>query len=423
VDGIPLKRVIQRAQHAGLGALPIPAATFIAVELLKHAREPRGGFTEDEVGVDFEGFVDVDKPAASVVTDHARRDVSSVGLLYYRMLTGEGPVAGELISPKVINPSIPNVLVQTVLTATGESPYESAGAMLQPLSRWLAENAPGYAKESLRDLMAELFPDERPALGRAGPEAHTTQLRKPVMPSSRPPLALGFVALVVIGVVVAALAMRVASSRRTVQSCLDIRVEGERPADLKQVQKGIGACLERPLSAEEVWALEQYVCGVQRLAIAGAFELAHAGQLDQAEQRLSFLPVTCAAAELSQAKVWFAQARKVAPGGPLPADPMGSPVTARRPEVERAIAAARADLMLNSRDGDESAKGELEKCVQVDPTSPDCHRLLGSAFSGLADLKRSTQEYQLFLKYASATDPAVGPVKLMLEAMQKMATP
>jgi hypothetical protein len=89
--------------------------------------------------------------------------------------------------------------------------------------------------------------------------------------------------------------------------------------------------------------------------------------------------------------------------------------------VERLFEEARASFKLATPAGYQAARVKLEKCLKVDKTFPDCHKLLGATLGQLGDGPNGAKEYELFLKYAPPDHPSVEKVKHLLEEYHKSA--
>jgi hypothetical protein len=80
---------------------------------------------------------------------------------------------------------------------------------------------------------------------------------------------------------------------------------------------------------------------------------------------------------------------------------------------------ARAAMKLKTPTGYGQAKVKLEKCIKIDKTNADCHKLLGAALGQLGDAPGGAKEYEAFLKYAPPDHPQVPRVKELLEQYYK----
>ncbi|WP_224248800.1 serine/threonine-protein kinase [Hyalangium gracile] len=217
VDGQPLHRITKRARRSGLGTLPAPIATFIALEMCRglhyaHTRKDATGqplgivhrdIAPDNVLVSYEGQVKIvdfgiakarqlrgfdtepgivkgkylyfsPEQARGEQVD-ARTDVWATGIVLYDMLCGRMPVVdppyvavpklarGEFPRPSVLNPSLPaelDAIVMRALSIHRDERYESSNAFGDALAEFLYSTTPRFSALSLSHFVQELFRED-----------------------------------------------------------------------------------------------------------------------------------------------------------------------------------------------------------------------------------------------------------------------
>ncbi|MCP3169586.1 serine/threonine-protein kinase [Myxococcus qinghaiensis] len=223
VDGQPLHHILKRAAKTGLPRLPIPLATYIAVEMCRglHYAHTRTGdkgmplgivhrdISPDNVLISYEGqvkIVDFGIAKARLVRNFqtepgvvkgkfmffspeqarglevdARTDVWATGLVLYEMLCGQLPVTGtqaavlmrmahgEFPSPRAVFPELPaelDALVMKALSVEASGRYESANAFGDALAGFLYSHAPRFSAMNLAYLTRSLFREDVAQEGR-----------------------------------------------------------------------------------------------------------------------------------------------------------------------------------------------------------------------------------------------------------------
>ncbi|HEX8822033.1 MAG TPA: protein kinase [Archangium sp.] len=223
VDGQPLHRVIRRALKTGLPGIPVPLATFIALEMCRglhyaHTRRDEAGvplgivhrdISPDNVLIGYEGQVKIvdfgiakaralrgfntepgvvkgkylffsPEQARGEEVD-ARTDVWATGIVLYEMLCGQLPVTGQqhtalprlvkgqFARPRQLRPSLPAELddiVMRALAVNREERYESCHAFGDALAGFLYSSAPRFSGMSVSYLLQVLFGEELKVEGR-----------------------------------------------------------------------------------------------------------------------------------------------------------------------------------------------------------------------------------------------------------------
>jgi serine/threonine protein kinase len=223
VDGQPLHRILKRALRSEFSCLPVPVATFIALELCRglhyaHTRtddrgQPLGivhrDISPDNVLISYEGQVKIvdfgiakarslrsfdtapgvvkgkylffsPEQARGEVVD-ARTDVWATGVVLYLLVCGRLPLEGpeyvvmrNLVSRQAlprardVRPDVPSALdaiLQKALAMKKEDRFESAHALGDALAGFLYTSSPRFSAMSVAYLLRELF---RPEMNQEG---------------------------------------------------------------------------------------------------------------------------------------------------------------------------------------------------------------------------------------------------------------
>ncbi|WP_163865055.1 serine/threonine protein kinase [Myxococcus eversor] len=250
VDGQPLHHIMKRAVRTGLPRLPIPLATYVALEMCRglhyaHTRTDDKGkplgivhrdISPDNVLISYEGqvkIVDFGIAKARLVRNFqtepgvvkgkymffspeqarglevdARTDVWATGLVLYEMLCGQVPVTGtqaavlmrmahgEFPSPRAVFPELPeelDALVMKALSVDVSGRFDSANAFGDALAGFLYSYAPRFSAMNLAYLTRSLFREDVAQEGRelSVPASFLDELtlwrQPPPAPPSTPP--------------------------------------------------------------------------------------------------------------------------------------------------------------------------------------------------------------------------------------------
>ena len=224
VDGQPLHRVMKRALRSGYASLPVPIATYIALEMGRglhyaHTRVDDAGtplgivhrdISPDNVLISYEGQVKIVDfgiakarslrsfdTAPGVVKGKylffspeqargeevdARTDVWATGVVLFEMLCGRLPLEGPeyvvmhklhhraaLPRARDLKPDLParlDAILQKALALNKEERFESAHAFADALAGFLYKAAPRFSAMSAGFLLRELFREDLRELGR-----------------------------------------------------------------------------------------------------------------------------------------------------------------------------------------------------------------------------------------------------------------
>ncbi|MCP3161901.1 protein kinase domain-containing protein [Myxococcus qinghaiensis] len=224
VDGQPLNRIMKRALRSNFASLPVPIATYIALEMCRglhyaHTRTDDKGeplhivhrdISPDNVLVSYEGQVKIVDfgiakarslrsfdTAPGVVKGKylffspeqargeevdARTDVWSTAVVLFEMVCGRLPLEGPeyvvmhklhtrqpLPRPRDIKPDLPvrlEAILQKALAVRKEDRFESAHAFGDALAGFLFKAAPRFSAMSAAYLLRELFRPDLTELGK-----------------------------------------------------------------------------------------------------------------------------------------------------------------------------------------------------------------------------------------------------------------
>ncbi|KFE62706.1 protein kinase domain-containing protein [Hyalangium minutum] len=245
VDGQPLHRILKRARVAGFDALPLPLATFIALEMCRglhyaHTRTDDSGkplgivhrdISPDNVLVSYEGQVKlVDFGIAKARLQRGfstepgvvkgkylffspeqargeevdgRTDVWATAVVLYEMLCGrlpvEGPeyaalpklLAGAFPRPSMLRSEIPrelDALVMKALALNKAQRFESSHAFGDALTGYLYSSTPRFSTLTLSHFVQELFREDLAKEGRAVqvPASFLSEMEQWLQPPTSP---------------------------------------------------------------------------------------------------------------------------------------------------------------------------------------------------------------------------------------------
>lgn len=169
-----------------------------------------------------------------------------------------------------------------------------------------------------------------------------------------------------------------------------------------------------------------------RAAIDKAEQLIEQDELSQAKNLLDsaehtvFLGSRLAAVreKLAKATEKKLQENSVAVKTPTPPEPK-APTPPKPQPPQQANPKADAEAQLEEARGFyknkdfKNAKTKLDKCVKLDVSNADCHKLLGATLGMLGDGPGGAREYELFLKYAPPDHPQIPKVKQLLEQFRQ----
>jgi pSer/pThr/pTyr-binding forkhead associated (FHA) protein len=168
-----------------------------------------------------------------------------------------------------------------------------------------------------------------------------------------------------------------------------------------------------------------------RTALAGLQKSVTAGKLDDAEKYLDELGTTEAYAPERDAlavKVQALRARRSGSKTPPPGPGTPGVTTAAQPGTTPGTPTGNDPKSLSDRGAELMGKRQLkeaealfQKCLQVAPNFPRCHKLLGAVYAKLKQPELGAEHYRTFLKLAP-NDTDADEVRRILDAYEQMKT-
>ncbi len=168
-----------------------------------------------------------------------------------------------------------------------------------------------------------------------------------------------------------------------------------------------------------------------RAAIDKAEQLIDQDELSQAKNLLDsaehsvFLGSRLAQVREKLAKATEKKLQENSVAAKAPPEPKQPPQQPKQPPPPQANPKAEAEAQLEEARGFyknkdfKNAKVKLDKCIKLDVTNSDCHKLLGATLGMLGDGPGGAREYELFLKYAPPDHPQIPKVKQLLEQFRQ----
>jgi tetratricopeptide (TPR) repeat protein/tRNA A-37 threonylcarbamoyl transferase component Bud32 len=431
VDGQPLNRILKRALRMGFATLPVPLATFIALEMCRglhyaHTRTDDSGkplgivhrdISPDNVLISYEGQVKIvdfgiakarelrgfntepgvvkgkylffsPEQARGEQVD-ARTDVWATGIVLYEMLCGQLPVQGSVLTavprlingefprPRALNPELPRKLEDIVMGALAlerEERIESCNALGDALAGFLYTTTARFSGMTLAHFVRELFHEDLSVEGRAfqAPPAFLEQLS----------LWRG--------------------GPRAAEPSTSKTGKAQAPAGAAATPATKPASLLSSLSPRAMWmggvgggvALVLLALGIGHVVTRAPRPEEEGGTAPASASELARHPLDTV-------------------------DPNRRQPERIRQSMDARMAYKDAVISFKSKRYEDAA-ARVSVCIGIDPTHADCRMLAGSVFALLGRTEEAAEHYRKFLELAP-DDPAAAEVRENLKKYEEQA--